>query len=93
MTTLADKAFAKEELVEAISAVSKLRPQDYPADWRIVKLGDIVDIQGGSQPPKSNFIFEPKEGYLRLLQIRDFGDKPVPTYVPRNMVTKFPDYP
>jgi len=61
---------------------------DFPKGWEIVRLGDVIDIQGGSQPPKSDFIFEPRDGYIRLLQIRDFGNKPVPTYVPRDKVTK-----
>jgi type I restriction enzyme S subunit len=58
-------------------------------DWQLIRLDEYLDIQGGSQPPKSNFIYEPKKGYIQLLQIRDFGQKPVPTYVPINMVTKF----
>lgn len=58
-------------------------------DWQLIRLDEYLDIQGGSQPPKSNFIYEPKQGYIQLLQIRDFGQKPVPTYVPINMVTKF----
>jgi type I restriction enzyme S subunit len=79
----------EQDLAEAISSVSKLRRDDYPSDWQIVKLGEIIDIQGGSQPPKDQFIYEPREGYVRLLQIRDFGDKPVPTYVSKDKVTKF----
>jgi len=39
------------------------------------------DIQGGTQPPKSTFKHEPTKGYVRLLQIRDFGEKPVPTFI------------
>jgi hypothetical protein len=35
-------------------------------------LGDEVGFQGGSQPPKSEFIYKPQEGYVRFLQIRDF---------------------
>jgi type I restriction enzyme S subunit len=57
--------------------------------WEYKKLGDILEIQGGSQPPKSNFIYEPKKGYVQLLQIRDFGERGVPTYVPTKLVTKF----
>ena len=52
------------------------------ADWITVKFTDVLDVQGGTQPPKSQFIDVPKEGYIRLLQIRDFGAKPVPTYIP-----------
>lgn len=79
----------EKDLAEAISSVSKLRRDDYPPDWQILRLGEIIDIQGGSQPSKDQFIYEPREGYVRLLQIRDFGDKPVPTYVPKDKVTKF----
>ena len=61
----------------------------YPANWSHAELGDVLDIQGGSQPPKSQFIYEPREGYIQLLQIRDFGERAVPTYVKRDEVTKF----
>ena len=62
-----------------------------PENWELVELGDYLEVKGGSQPPKSEFIYEPKDGYIRLLQIRDFGDKPVPTYVRKDSVTKFCD--
>ena len=35
-----------------------------------MKLTDICDFQGGSQPPKEEWSFEAKEGYIRMLQIR-----------------------
>jgi len=60
-----------------------------PKHWEIKKLGEVLDIQGGSQPAKSNFIYEPKDGYIQLLQIRDFGEKGHPTFVPKKLVTKF----
>lgn len=63
--------------------------ENYPKTWAVEKLGDVMDVQGGSQPPKAEFIYEPKDGYVQLLQIRDFGDKPVPTYVPMGRVSKF----
>ena len=55
-----------------------------PQGWVFGKMLDILDYEGGSQPPKKEFIYEPREGYVRLLQIRDFGDKPFPTYVRDN---------
>ncbi|MFQ6758258.1 MAG: restriction endonuclease [Deltaproteobacteria bacterium] len=61
----------------------------YPQSWAVQKLGDVMDVQGGSQPPKSEFIYEPHGDFVQLLQIRDFGEKTVPTYVPKNKVTKF----
>lgn len=43
--------------------------------WKIKKLGEVCDFQGGSQPPKDEWISEPREGYVRILQIRDFTQK------------------
>ena len=56
--------------------------KELPKNWLGVSFTDIFDINGGTQPPKAVFINEPKDGYIRLLQIRDFGSKPVPTYIP-----------
>jgi type I restriction enzyme S subunit len=55
---------------------------ELPKGWMWAKMLDILDYEGGSQPPKKEFVYEPREGYVRLMQIRDFGDKPFPTYVP-----------
>ena len=48
-----------------------------------VKLTDVCDFQGGSQPPKDEWSFEEKEGYIRMLQIRDFtqSEKVIPEYI------------
>ena len=62
---------------------------DLPKDWIVTTFGEVMDIQGGSQPPKNTFKSEIEDGYIQLLQIRDFGKKPVPTYVPKHLVTKF----
>jgi type I restriction enzyme S subunit len=53
-----------------------------PEGWFLTKFTEVLDIQGGTQPPKAQFIDEIQEGYVRLLQIRDFGAKPVPTFIP-----------
>lgn len=37
-----------------------------------IKLTDVCDFQGGTQPPKEEWINEPRSGYVRMLQIRDF---------------------
>jgi type I restriction enzyme S subunit len=57
---------------------------ELPKGWVQTKFTDTLDVNGGTQPPKSQFVNEPQEGYIRLLQIRDFGKKPVPTYIPDN---------
>lgn len=49
--------------------------------WIQIPFTDLLDIQGGTQPPKNTFKYEPTKGYIRLLQIRDFGEKPIPTFI------------
>jgi type I restriction enzyme, S subunit len=57
-------------------------PIDFPNNWVKIRLGKIVEIVGGSQPPKTVFIETPKIGYTRLIQIRDFKSDSYPTYIP-----------
>ncbi len=57
--------------------------------WGIKKLGEVCDFQGGSQPPKSQFIYEPRDGYVRFLQIRDFGSDKNATYIPESKKNRF----
>ena len=60
-----------------------------PETWSKAKFSLVFDMKGGSQPPKSKFIDQPQNGYVQLFQIRDFGNKPNPVYVPINSVSKF----
>jgi type I restriction enzyme S subunit len=47
-----------------------------------VELGEIADFQGGSQPAKSNFLYKEQKGYVRFIQIRDFGSDKHLTFIP-----------
>lgn len=49
--------------------------------WPTLPLGQIAEFEGGSQPPKSEFIYEPRQGYVRFLQIRDFKSDKNVTYI------------
>lgn len=51
-------------------------------DWEIKSLSDLMDYQGGSQPPASEFIDKPQDGYVRFVQIRDYASNSHPTYIP-----------
>ncbi len=42
---------------------------------KTVRLTDVCDFQGGSQPPKSLWSKDFHDGYVRMLQIRDFTQK------------------
>ena len=39
---------------------------------REMKLLDVCDFRGGTQPPKEEWVNEKQDGYVRMLQIRDF---------------------
>ena len=52
--------------------------------WKTKKLGEVCEFEGGSQPPKSQFIYEPRPGYVRFLQIRDFGSDKNITFIPES---------
>lgn len=52
--------------------------------WDFKKLGEVTELQGGSQPPKSKFKYEEAEGYLRLLQIRDFKSDDKAVFIPKS---------
>ena len=49
----------------------------------VEKLLDVCDFQGGTQPPKDEWVSEPKDGYIRMLQIRNYtqGDEKFIEYV------------
>ncbi|MFO0788783.1 MAG: N-6 DNA methylase [Pirellulales bacterium] len=52
------------------------------SDWPMVRLGDVCEYSGGTQPPKDTFISEPRDGYIRLLQIRDYKSDDWAVYIP-----------
>ena len=49
---------------------------------KLMQLGDIAEFEGGSQPAKSNFIYEERNGFVRFIQIRDFRSNKNLTYIP-----------
>ncbi len=53
-----------------------------PEGWEVDSLGTIMDIAGGTQPPAKEFIDQPKEGYIRLIQIRDYATSNHPAFIP-----------
>ena len=53
-----------------------------PKGWEVISLDKIMDYQGGSQPPASQFKDSFEEGYIRLIQIRDYDTDNHITYIP-----------
>lgn len=52
-------------------------------------LGEVCDFIGGSQPAKKFFSSEKQEGYIRLIQIRDYKTDSYVTYIPKGSTKKF----
>ena len=53
-------------------------------------LTDVCDFQGGSQPPKDEWSLDENDGYVRMLQIRDFtqSERVTPEYIKVSNSTK-----
>lgn len=49
-----------------------------------VSLLDVCDIEGGTQPPKETFRYEPTKGYVRMLQIQDFKSDEKAVFIPES---------
>ena len=62
-----------------------------PAGWKIVPVLDVVDWVGNSQPPKSTFVYEPQDGYVRFIQNRDYDTDNHITYIPYTKKIKLAD--
>ena len=64
---------------------NELLKRNIPEKWDSKNIMDFVTWEGTSQPPKSCFIYEYKEGYIRFIQNRDYDDSSHMTYIPENM--------
>jgi type I restriction enzyme S subunit len=60
-----------------------------PQGWKLKTVGDLVDFQGGSQPPRDTFEYSPREGNIRLIQIRDYKSDEFATYIPTELARRF----
>jgi len=66
-----------KQIVENYKPTIKIDPK-----WKMVKLKEVCRYEGGTQPSKSTFITEPRKGYIRLLQIRDYKSDKNAVYIP-----------
>jgi len=58
-------------------------------DWDEYKFETICKLIGGSQPPKDDFIYEPKNDYIRFVQVRDYRTDKFKTYIPKEKAKRF----
>ena len=77
-----------EKSTECMECIDDKIPFEIPSTWCWVRHNQLFEISGGSQPPKSQFVDNPKTGYIRLYQIRDYGSNPMPVYIPKEKANK-----
>ena len=56
--------------------------RDIPSGWKVIPFLEVASWESNSQPPKSEFIYEPQEGYVRFIQNRDYESNTHITYIP-----------
>lgn len=99
IATILDKADSlRRKRQQAIRLADTLRrsvfvqmfgdPDLNPKAWPILPMGDVIEFKGGSQPPKETFVSEPRPGYVRLVQIRDFKTDKYKTYIPEQLAKR-----
>ncbi len=60
-----------------------------PETWEFARLDEVIKLEGGSQPPKSEFRYEAGEGLIRLIQIRDYKSDEYKVYIPKASARRF----
>ncbi|WP_392344720.1 restriction endonuclease subunit S [Pseudoalteromonas prydzensis] len=60
-----------------------------PNSWAFDELQEVIEVVGGSQPPKSDFYSESSEDRIRLIQIRDYKSDKNIVYIPREKAKRF----
>ena len=63
----------------------KFNSEEFPG----IKLSEVCDFIGGSQPPKSVFEYEETASNIRLIQIRDYKSDNHIVYIPKDKARRF----
>jgi len=82
------KAIMEQQLTSEALFSSYIQQHITNKNGKKMRLGDICIFTGGSQPPKSTFIYHPKKGYTRLVQIQDFRKDDTTVYIPSDTVRR-----
>ena len=62
--------------------------REIPEGWEVKPVLEVFDWIGTSQPPKSTFKYEPRDGYVRFIQNRDYDTDNHITYIPLTESTR-----
>lgn len=77
------------DLIQATISDPFTHTQSAPASWTRHLFSEVCTIVGGSQPPKTTFAYTPQDGYVRLVQIRDYKSDAKATYIPKALARRF----
>ena len=61
---------------------SDILKRNIPTSFSVHGFLELVNWESNSQPPKSEFVYEPKNGYVRFIQNRDYDSSEHITYIP-----------
>lgn len=78
-------ALVKENIAHTEALMGSVLDEEFgwlENDYGLKRMDTVVNLSRGHNPPKKNFIFKAKEGYVRFLQIRDGSSDNYMTYVP-----------
>lgn len=62
-----------------------------PKTWKVKSIGEIAEFCGGSQPPLEYFSKIKKNGYIRMVQIRDYKTDKYKVYIPEKLAKRYCD--
>jgi type I restriction enzyme, S subunit len=77
-----------DNLLQAIFIDMFGDPWENPLGFARKKLGEIIEFVGGSQPPKSKFLYEAGPNRVRFVQTRDFRTDEYKTYIPKKLAKR-----
>jgi len=67
----------------SLSQNAYLEQKNFVSKFPILELGEVCNFEGGTQPPKSTFIDKEQDGYIRLIQTRDYKSDKFKVYIPK----------
>ncbi len=67
----------------SLSQNAYLEQKNFVSKFPILELGEVCNFEGGTQPPKSTFIEKEQDGYIRLIQTRDYKSDKFKVYIPK----------
>lgn len=93
LTDIIDKKNAQlrdlDSLIDALFFEMFGEAENNQKGFPVLSVNDVIEFQGGSQPDKKFFEYEPTDDNVRLIQIRDYKTDRYITYVPKALARRF----